>query len=198
MTYSFWWSKPRNIESKVAIVCPNELRYQVLELLDGLAISDNQQAIGDCLRRKGRMPFLAFMNPEGRTTTRMSDIIALSFAAVGAAFCAVHIIAWDFRFPTHAEKVIWRSSSVTAAGLCLLIFVTVQLRIRIDGYRIGGGKAGRFHVWTDISTFVMLVLPILYLLVRLLLIVQIFLCLRSMSDSVYDTVDWTRYLTVFS
>ena len=198
ITYTFWWNKPRNVESTVAIYCSYELRDVVLDLVGGLAISDSQQAVGNFVRSKGRMAFLPFMNPEGRTTTGMSDIIALAFAAVGATFSAVHIIAWDFRFPSHAEMVIWRVSSITATGLCLCIYVTVQLRIRIDGRVIGGGKATRSHLWTDMSTFVLL-LPInLYPLVRLLLIVQTFLCFRSMPDTVYETVDWTRYLSVFS
>ena len=178
--------------------CPHELRDVVLELVSGLAISDSQKAVGDFVRNKGRMAFLSFMNPEGRTTTRMSDIIALAFAASGAAFSAIHIIAWDFHFPSRAEMVIWRVSSVTATGLCLCIYVMVQLRIRIDGQVIGGGKPTRGHAWTDMSTFFLLVPINLYPLVRLLLIVQIFLCFRSMPDTVYDTVDWTRYLSVFS
>ena len=198
MTYLFWWSKPKDVETRVAIICPNELRFSILELLDGLAISDNQQAIRDSWRKKGRMPFLTFMNPEGRTTTRMSNVIAPLFAAVGAAFSAVHIIAWDFQFPTHAEMVVWRTSSVTAAGLCLFIFVTVQLRITIDGHLRGGKKVRRDQVRTDISTVILLVSSISYPLVRLLLIVQVFLCFRSMSGTVYDTVDWTRYFTVFA
>ena len=198
MTYLFWWSKPRDVESTVSMYCPHELSHEVHALLRGLAISNSQKAVGDFVRARGRMPFLTFMNPEGRTTTRMSDVIAMVFAAVGAAFSAVHIIAWDFRFPSYAEMVMWRTASITAAGLCLCIYVTVQLRIRIDGHVIGGGKAKRGRAWTDISTIILLVPINLYPFVRLLLIVQIFLCLRSMPNTVYDTVDWTRYLSVFS
>lgn len=198
ITYLFWWNKPRNAESTVAIVCPDELRYPVLELLDGLAINDTQEALGHWLRNRGRMPFLTFMNPEGRTTTDMSDIIALLFAAVGAAFSAVHIVAWDFHFPTYAELVLWRSSSVTAAGLCLVIYATVQLRIRIDGRLVRVGKTKRRQVGIDTSNVLMVGPIMLYPLVRLILVVQIFLCFRSMSDTVYDTVDWTRYFSVFS
>ena len=165
MTYLFWLGKPRNVESTVAIQCPHELQCQVLELLDGLAIRDSQEAVGDSVQNMGRMPLLTFMNPEGRTTTRMSDIIALVFAA---------------------------------AGLCLCIYVTVQFRIRIDGQLIGGGKTQRGHVWTGASAFILLVPIVIYPMARLLLIAQIFLCFRSMSNTVYDIVDWTRYLSVFN
>ena len=198
LTYLFWLNKPKDVESTVTVFCPDELHCQVIELLDGLAISDNQQAVADVVRNKGRIPFLTFKNPEGRTTTRMSDIIALVFAAVGAAFPAVHVIAWDFQFPSHAEMIIWRTSSVAGTGLCLCIYATVQLRIRVDGQLTGGGKARRGQVWTDISSVVLLVPLILYPWVRLLLIVQILLCFRSMSDTVYDTVDWTWYFSVFA
>lgn len=58
MTHLFWWNKPRNVESTVPIDCPDELHYQILELLDGLAISNYQQSIVDSLRKRGRMPFL--------------------------------------------------------------------------------------------------------------------------------------------
>lgn len=198
MTYLFWWNKPRNAESTVPIDCPDELHYQILELLDGLAISNYQQSIVDSLRKRGRMPFLLWMNPEGRTTTRMAHIIPPLFAAVGAAFSAVHIAAWDFHFPSYAEMVIWRTSSVTAAGLCLATYGAVQLRIRLDGFLNGGGKAKRNHVWIDASTVIVLLPTMLYPLVRVSLIVQIFLCFRSMPDTVYDTVDWTGYFGVIT
>ena len=198
VTYLFWWSKPKDVESTVAIICPDELQYPVSHVLDGLAINDYRQALRDWMQKKGRMPFLTFMNPEGRTTTRMSDIIALVFAAVGAAFSTVHISAWDFQFPSYAEMVIWRTSSVAAAGSCLLIYVTVQLRIRIDGNFIRGRKVKRGQVWTDIGTAMIRFPIMLYSLARLTLIVQIFLCFRSTPDSVYDTVDWTRYFSVFA
>ena len=197
VTYLFWWSKPKDVESTVAIICPDELQYQVSHVLDGLAINDYRQALKDLMQKKGRMPFLPFMNPEGRTTTQMSDIIPLVFAAVGAAFSSVHIIAWDFEFPTYAEKISWRTSSVAAAGFCLLIYVTVQLRIRNDGNLIRSRKLRKGQVWTDISTAIILFMTMLYSLARLTLIVQIFLCFRRTPNSVYDTVDWTRYFGVF-
>lgn len=90
MTYLFWESKPRSVESTVPIVCPDELRYHVLELLDGLAISDYQQTIGESMQNKCCLPFLTLIKHKGRTMTQVSDVTALVF---GAAFSAVHMIA---------------------------------------------------------------------------------------------------------
>ena len=198
VTYLFWWNKPKDVESTVAISCPSELQAQISHVLAGLAISDYRRSLRDLMQKRGRMPFLPVMNPEGRTTTRMSDIIPLVFAAVGAAFSTVHIIAWDFQFPTHAEMVIWRTSSVAAAGFCLLIYVTVRLRIRYDCNLIRGRNMMRGQVWTDISTVMILSMIMLYTLARSTLIVQIFLCFRRTPNSVYDTVNWTRYFGVFA
>lgn len=91
ITFLFWWSKPLDVEHRYTISCPSELRHDVRQLLDGLDISDYSESIRPAIRKKGRMPFLQFMDLEGRTTSEAADLILGSFAVAGTTFSAVQI-----------------------------------------------------------------------------------------------------------
>ena len=44
----------------------------------------------------------------------------LCFSAIaGAVFGFIHCTAWNFAFPSHVEKIMWRTASLTLVGLCL-------------------------------------------------------------------------------
>ncbi|CAI7588200.1 unnamed protein product [Penicillium glandicola] len=62
-----------------------------------------------------------------------STIIVL--ATLSAAFGSIHIIAWDFEFPTEVEKLLWRIAtvmSIIVPGLGLITILLAQFTAR-DG-----------------------------------------------------------------
>lgn len=185
-TFLFWWSKPLDVEHRYTISCPSELRHDVRQLLDGLDISDYSESIRTAIRKKGRMPFLQFMDPEGRTTSEAADLISGSFAVAGTTFSAVHVAGWNFAFPSQAEKLLWRICSVVSTTMCLLIYYSVRRRIRLS-------QRAPLAL-TDFLASVTTASTIVYILARFVLIGQICLCLRSMPPDVYDTVDWTSFI----
>ncbi|KIJ14008.1 hypothetical protein PAXINDRAFT_100363 [Paxillus involutus ATCC 200175] len=42
-------------------------------------------------------------------------------------FGALHMIAWDFQFPSHAEKIMWRLASLTLVGAPCVYFLAMVL-----------------------------------------------------------------------
>ncbi|KAL4863464.1 hypothetical protein BDV12DRAFT_202069 [Aspergillus spectabilis] len=39
----------------------------------------------------------------------------------GLIFCGIHVAAWNFTFPTHAEKIAWRVLTLTALAMVFLV-----------------------------------------------------------------------------
>ena len=75
--------------------------------------------------------------PEGPEIPRCkgySLYVYLAFVAVTVAFGTYHVIAWGFLFPTPAERLIWRVSSVCFLAF-LMIFLaatTIEKRTKIN------------------------------------------------------------------
>jgi hypothetical protein len=105
----------------------------------------------------------------------------------GIVFSAIHISAWNWTFPTRTEQLLWRASSVTATSALFPVAVLLPL--------LGnGGKA-----WQEraVRGFIAPLIH-LYVIARLILIVQCFICFRDMPEAVYQNVTWTYYLPQFS
>ena len=118
-----------------------------------------------------------------------SFLLRLHFGGIfpGLVLCGLHLLAWNHRFPTRAESIIWRVccfvsvASCLLYGFCFVVYHTRWLRpiLKITWIRQGGDE-------------ILFALP--YAIARLILIVLAFLSLRSMPSGVYETVPWTQYI----
>ncbi len=71
---------------------------------------------------------------DGGTSTEDNDfsVRLLAVFYVGGLFGAIHCAAWSFSFPSHAEKVLWRTSSVAIiVGLVCGISHALSIRKRL-------------------------------------------------------------------
>ncbi|KAG6915432.1 hypothetical protein DXG01_011493 [Tephrocybe rancida] len=132
----------------------------------------------------GRQPETAYY---GGALLAAERLVAEILAGVLAmAFGAIHCLAWKFDFPTEAEGRLWRASSITIACLPIVVTSTAIYRIWL---------ARRLHnVWrqrVSATTSVLVILSVAsYLLARLLLLVQMFVLLRSPNPGIYTSVNW--------
>lgn len=95
---------------------------------------------------------------------------------LGIMLSAVHLAAWNWQFPSHAELWLWRVSCLFLIGSCMPFFIYAS-----------GWFSNR-----SAELFVAPGIPI-YILARLIIIVQIFLCFRKMPESVYTEVPWSYW-----
>ena len=74
----------------------------------------------------------------------------LVFALFGVIFGGLHCIGWNFKFPTHSEQTLWRSTSLAIAAIPLIVapidfffvFWATRLRLRdIHSLRNSGKRA---------------------------------------------------------
>jgi hypothetical protein len=95
-------------------------------------------------------------------------------------FIGIHIAAWNFYFSSLAEQVLWKISSIGCA-VTVLVFI-------LFGYIMMPELVG------DKSFLINLTL---YSLFRIYMFVEMFVSLRAVPASVYQTPQWSQYFPAF-
>ena len=94
---------------------------------------------------------------------------------VAILFGGIHCAGWNFPFPSHAELIIWRVSS--------LIILIVPCTIPVIAEPVG-----------TIRVAVLAFVVVMYVLARLTLFVEAFIALRHLPRGAYAVVEWTALL----
>ena len=106
----------------------------------------------------------------------------ICMSVVGGVFGGIHCVGWFFNFPSSAEAMLWRVSSAVltvVAFLSPIILFFMAFLFRVQKY---------FAV--AVSTIIILV----YVVSRLLLIVEAFISLRHLTPGMLALVKWTSFL----
>jgi hypothetical protein len=139
----------------------------------------------------------AFYSPKTDSGTTISFALILPIS--GSAFGALHCLAWNFTYPTRAERTIWRAASLTIALTPISVMILI-LVLALFG-KSGEGRRGRWMILDKLCSFIewiliaTMVLPTgVYVLARLVLLVEAFALLRRQPANAFQTVDWTKFL----
>lgn len=108
-----------------------------------------------------------------------------SSVVAGALFGAFHCIAWNFSFPSHTEKILWRSASFGVVAACSLSLVGAYFWFRVLK------KPPQ-----TIGSFMRRISPVCltYTIARMFLLVIAVISLRSLPSSAFETVDWVEFI----
>ena len=141
--------------------------------------------------RQGASHVPSFYAP-GTPSDRWSRMVV--FALFGVIFGGIHCIGWNFKFPTHPEQSLWRSTSVAIAAIPLIVapidfLLATRLRIRDMDSRPISEKVALL-----VLDLIMTILLFFYVPARLSLIAQALALLRSQPASALSAVDWTKYV----
>lgn len=101
---------------------------------------------------------------------------------MGMAFSAGHLSAWNWSFSSITKQYFWR----TAASLATAVVVPTAILLPLLET---GRKTWQRYVVLSFNYPLIRI----YLLSRIILIVQVFLCFRASPEGVYETVSWTRF-----
>lgn len=107
--------------------------------------------------------------------------IFVTFLVLGG----IHCISWNARFPTFVELWFWRASSLTLLIAPLLMFLTI-----VFDYVISQSDDD----FSDSSFWTLLTVFCLFCVAKVFILVEAFISLRQAPASLYQTVDWTKYL----
>jgi hypothetical protein len=167
----------------------------------------------NCLRkRSGNFQDSAFniKNIKGTLKDSIIDdsLFWFMLIALPIVYGSVHLAAWNFKFPTHTEKIMWRVACTTIASgipfciiLCaILLLGYVTLNFIMDTIF---GKDSLDSIIEDtwvgnllgiVLGFLAISLAALYFGSRLFVITESFISTRSLPLGVFITVDWSTYI----
>ncbi|KAI0059772.1 hypothetical protein BV25DRAFT_1828494 [Artomyces pyxidatus] len=191
--YAMWWDKPQNVSSpvRVAVEDPELPETKSVNKHEGYikrmfyVIVGGQDEFVD-LRNERCVPTFYSGRYEEDDNDLYADLIALAAAMV---FGAVHCAAWNYAFPSSAEKIIWRVSSLAIVALPAAMFAPMLL-----------GATGLIpeDVLRGMGVFIFLLAAPTYVAARLLLLALSFTTLRSLPSEAYQAVQWTLLVPHFS
>jgi len=102
---------------------------------------------------------------------------------VAVVFGGIHCVAWYFHFPTLQEKLAWRISAASVAGLPILILVFAMLMIVISILSVV-----RVVFWYMIQAAF-----VLYIIARIVLLVLPFIALRALNHMALVDIQWAAF-----
>ena len=125
-------------------------------------------------------------------TEKNRDKVAFIFCMpiVGVVFGGIHCVGWFFEFPSSAEAILWRVSSAVLTGIAFLlpIFLTTFVGFLL---RISDSTSHRPRYFA-VAVFTPILL--VYVVSRLLLLVEAFFSLRQLTPGMLALVKWTSFI----
>ena len=209
--YLFWWDKPLDVGRPIRVFttttdgqgderleekaeqtvqevpglgrrlykCVRELEWE--DFAVGMAgfVIGQQDTDSDMLASK--VPTFWSGNP----TDKQSGIAGVTTLMAGIIFGAIHCIAWSFEFPSHAELVLWRISSIGIIATPVYFLVSLSFL-----------EISSLPMWVIRTTAIPLVtlMPLLYIVARAVTVVLAFTSLRALPPAAYEMVHWTTFI----
>ena len=213
MTYCFWFRKPYHIGLATPHSAPQEVAdkfrthaYHVLGQQHKIKVYFEGPYLYDKMPLTRYVGLKCSLDPQLDMLRLISDdrpSLHMQMAPVilfGLILAGIHLAAWSYPFPTRVETWLWRAAALSIAMGPLGYYLW---RTSFN-YWIGQGLFASEYakISRDRNRRVMLnksfrsiasVGVLLYSLMRLYMIVEVFFCLRSAPASIYDTPSWSQY-----
>ena len=93
------------------------------------------------------------------------------------------LVGWSFHFPSSAEAMLWRVSSAVLTGIAFLFPTFFVFMGEPNSHR------GRYFLIAFYSIIILV-----YVVSRLLLLVEAFISLRHLTSGMLALVEWTSFI----
>ena len=153
---------------------PQNCTSPAMIVCSGKAIEESQKSAYS--ERKGSWEEFIW---GGRTTFPVQGagwtLFFLSFVLAPIIFGAIHVGSWNVTLPSKIEQWLWRASTIFCSVLPIMLIFFSYILMRYLGWIL----------WTCFS---------LYALVRVYMIVEVFISLRTLPSSAYYSVQWSSFV----
>ena len=128
----------------------------------------------------------------GRLPQRRSHsvLIFVASSVIGTIFGSIHLAGWNLEFPSDADKLLWRCSSITSTAIPLL-FLLLFWTLFFDLYpESSESLLVKCLQWATEKIFGIGIL--LYLVARIVLLVEMIRSLFYLPPMAYVAPSWTN------
>lgn len=180
--YVAWWKKPQNVILPILIPCSDEdfpeERLRTEDILYYSSVHFSQyfwagQSWGNDI--------------VGREVTILISWGLTSLCP--AIFGAIHVASWNIRLLSNVEQWLWRASALYCCTAGLL-FIPLG-GIFLIWLRLSWSRQATVGTVTEWTAYVII---LLYVLVRLFMIAEVFASLRALPPSAYESVHWSSFI----
>jgi hypothetical protein len=191
--YAFWWCKPFDAQRHIRLLCSDpETAAQVRSRLE--MWSTEERILNTTMETEYVIGVLhgllgPYLSPEFAKST--------IFHSSAVAFSAIHLIAWNWDFPSPAVCNMWRvfSLGATCIPMGAIVFLAVIILAADD---IGDPQTHRDETLGELTEKIAYCMLAVYVVCRLGIIVLIFYCFSGMPASVYEAPSWHSLFPHFS
>jgi hypothetical protein len=191
--YILWWEKPFDVERRHVVACLVKSEHM-------LHSNDVQWGEQDRVTDLSFTDFLHLALENDLVDGAIgNDWPSVALYMSGMVFSAIHLVAWNWRFPSPLVRALWRWFAMTAfitSCLPFFVFILGYLVNLIDRW-ISGNKLFDTIAENILGIFSIIML-VGYIVSRLVILVLTFYCFTSMPASVYEKVEWTGFIPHFS
>jgi hypothetical protein len=137
--------------------------------------------------------------PPYYTPTTGEVVPGIVFAIFGAIFGGIHLIGWNFTYPTPIEQTVWRVSALLITVIPSYVIFSANLARYSWGVEPHTPEAQRLEIRGFGPRLVLVLLSvglfllIVYVFARLSLLAQSFVLMRKQPASAFCSVDWTIF-----
>ena len=110
-------------------------------------------------------------------------------SVVGIVFGGIHCAGWFFTFTSSDEAMLWRVCSVILTGIAFLLPLLFSLVYFLEG-TLNLSSNRSMYIYVPVFTIILLV----YVVSRLLLLVEAFVSLRLLTPGMLVLVKWTSFI----
>ncbi|KAL4879219.1 hypothetical protein BJY04DRAFT_229174 [Aspergillus karnatakaensis] len=203
LIYAVWWYKPQDMTLPVTVYLP----CARLNLSGEVKAITDRYPQGWVHRRVIPRPLYAdpvLWKVGGRNLSNKvslkEELFILNVAGIGGlTFCGLHVIAWNFPFPTHAELVAWRVFSLTSLAIVSVFYIAAQLlftlRVLAKTGRplpkrlmnLVGLEQNAMSIKEHLARYLLL---IIYSVARFGMVALTLSSLRALPTGCYSTLTW--------
>jgi hypothetical protein len=118
-----------------------------------------------------------------------SFMVTLCSAFISFSYAGLHVTAWNISFPTHVERLLWRTISLSLLGSIVTWWI-LDIAQALDDIakKKKGQTVPKWRLITSVGV------AFVYGVSRAYLIVEAFVGLRGLPPGAYKSVDWSAFV----
>lgn len=201
-TMFFWFYKPLDVSTPTTLYMDLTIEEILIKAGDAADVPFKDTPLDFVepqLYTSSQMPLHRFWGVQQRPLPRipndrdskLHNLQSVILVAIPtASFSLLHLVGWNFDFPTRTEQLLWRWNCISM-GIILGTGCTIEaISIIRDGYTTTGLTTLNGYKLKWPTNLLFFIPGALYFLARIIVITEIILGLRLLPCDCFKTVNW--------